>query len=292
MGASDLNVYRSCYCESCHQLKRDFGIASTAAVNYDMTFNSIVLNSLSENGIKDQNMKSGMICILRKCTADTDILRRIAGYTLLLTKWELEDDRRDRPNIRSNAASVVLGRAIRKAERLYPEYDEHVRRGFDSLMRMERDGMTDAAAVGSEFSEYLMPAMRDIAGDAWNDDLRRLFIGLGTMVYVMDAVDDLEEDYMNETFNPFLSGCESFVNKELFIRKNIYGITDSMNSLMTDIQAAYSSVRSRMRFHHGVSDNIIYRGIPDSAKRAISGDRSARPTFMNALSSRILRRSE
>jgi len=288
MSASDLNAYRSCYCESCHQLRKNFGIVSTAAVNYDMTFNSIILNAMSDNGIKDQNMRNGMICILGKCTSDSEILKKIAGYTLLLTKWELEDDRNDNPSLRSNLASVALGRAIRKAERMYPEYDEHVRKGFETLRRMEESGYSDPVTIGRTFASSLVPAMKDIA-DIWNDSTERLFTSLGTMIYIMDAADDLDEDHMNGTFNPFLAGCDEFAGKDSFLRKNVYAVTDMIGTVMKDVQSSYFEIRGSMRFHKGVTDNIIYRGIPDSARRVISCECS-KPNLSSMMSSRVLRR--
>ena len=292
MSASDLYAYRSCYCESCHQLRANFGIVSTAAVNYDMTFNSIVLNSLSDNGKEHQNTKNGMICILGKCIRDDELLKKIAGYTMILTKWELEDDKKDNSNIRSNAAYLALGRAIRKAERMYPCYDEYVGKGFETLTKMESDGCTDAVEIGEKFSKMLMPAMRDIAGDAWNSELERFFIGLGTMIYVTDAIDDIDEDIINNTFNPFLSGRKNIVNKENFVKENVYVMTDMMHGVMKNMHTSYSAIRNSMRFHHGITDNVIFRGIPDSVKRAMECGCSSRPGLRNAVSSRLLRRNE
>jgi len=289
MSASDLRTYRSCYCESCHQLRKNFGIISTAAVNYDMTFNSIILNSLSADGTDEQNTGNGMICILGR-PADSELLRRIAGYTVLLTKWELEDDMHDGPGIRSKGAYIALGRAIRKAEREYPEYDGYVGKGFDALKRMEENECDDPVLIGRTFSSSLVPAMRDIAGDIWSDGLERLFTGIGTLIYVMDAVDDIDEDLINNTFNPFLSGCDGHLGKEEYIRKNVYGITDMMNPVMKEIQSSYLAVRGSMRFHHGVADNIIYRGLQDSMKRVMSCACGMRPGIRNTLSSRLLRK--
>jgi len=292
MSASDLNAYRSCYCESCHQLRNDFGIVSTAAVNYDMTFNSIILNSLSDKGVEHQNTRNGMICILGKSIANNELLRKIAGYTIILTKWELEDDRRDHSGMRSNAARLALGRAIRKAERMYPEYDEQVGKGFDILTKMESNGCTDASYIGRTFSKMLLPAMKDIANGTWNDDLETFFTDLGAMIYVMDAVDDIDEDIVNSTFNPFLYGREDIVNKERFVNGNIYAITDMMHDIMKNVQTSYSSIRASMNFHHGIADNVIYHSIPDSAKRAMECGCSSGPSIKNAISSRLLRRNE
>jgi len=271
-------------------LKANFGIVSTAAVNYDMTFNSMVLNAMSENGIEKQSVNRSAVCILGKRTADSETLKKVAGYTLLLTKWELEDDRHDHPNLRSNAAYLLLGRAIRKAEKLYPEYDECVAEAFEVLRGMEYDGCADVLKVGGTFASYLMPAMKDIAADSWNNDLERLFVSLGTMIYVMDAVDDLDEDYMNGTYNPFLIGCGHFVNKAEYMKKNMYAVAELMNAAMNDIQTSYLSVRTSMRFHQGVTDNVIYHGLPDSAKNIMTSVCASKTGLKNAISSRILRK--
>ena len=291
MSASDLLTYRSCYCETCHRLREDYGIISTAAVNYDMTFNGIILNALSPNGIEKQNIRNGMICLLGKTSGDNGLLRKMAGYTLILTKWELEDDRNDKPSLRSNGARIALGRAMRKASSSYPEYDAYVGEGFKRLREMESDGYTDPVLIGKKFSESLIPAMEDIAGSTWNNDLKNMFVSLGTSVYVMDAVDDLDEDYMNGTYNPFLEGCDEFVNGKEFIASNLYEITDMIGSVMKELQSSYAKVRGNMRFHHGVTDNIVMHGLPGSAKRVIACECCARPGVKNTLTSRILRKN-
>jgi len=291
MSASDLHVYRSCYCETCHRLRKDYGMISTAAVNYDMTFNGIILNAVSENGIKEQNINNGMVCVLGKCSGDSDILKKMAAYTIILTKWELEDDRNDHPTLRSNAARIALGRATRKASKLYPEYDECVGKGFERLREMEMNGYEDPIAVGREFASSLVPAMEDIAGDMWNGHLKDMFVSLGTSIYVMDAVDDMDEDRMNGTYNPFLTNCDDFVNKRGYIAANLYEMTDIINSVMKDLQTSYLSVREMMRFHRGVTDNIVLHGIPGSAKKVIGCECVARPGVKNTISSRILRRN-
>ena len=48
MSARNLDDYQRYYCETCHQLRSQFGLVSTAAVNYDMTFNTIILNSVRD----------------------------------------------------------------------------------------------------------------------------------------------------------------------------------------------------------------------------------------------------
>jgi len=61
-----------------------------------------------------------------------------------------------------------------------------------------------------------------------------------------------------------------------------------MNNVMKVFQTSYLSVRTAMRFHHGVTDNVIYHGLPGSAKNAMTSKRASFG-LRNTISSRILR---
>ncbi len=136
LSPADNRVYRRYYCEGCHHLKHDFGLTSTLTVNYDMTFNTILLNSIAGN-VLDFEGTTGRICVLCKPKADSDLMRAMAAYTLILAKWELHDDETDKPSAKSKLASTALGKAIEKAVDLYPQYDRWVGEGFENLHELE-----------------------------------------------------------------------------------------------------------------------------------------------------------
>src|SRR5574344_1343344 len=91
MSPTDLQTYRRYYCETCHQLKDGFGLISTAAVNYDMTFNTVVLNAIAGDVLDFPGTKKSQFCVFKDAKADSDLMRGLATYTVLLTKWELVD---------------------------------------------------------------------------------------------------------------------------------------------------------------------------------------------------------
>jgi hypothetical protein len=286
LSPSDLSTYRRYYCETCHQLKSEYGILSTSAVNYDMTFNTIIINSLTCSAPHFEGTGNSLFCVFKKPGADSDIFRKMAAYTILLTKWELVDDSFDKPSMKSNAASLILNRAISKAERSYPEYDETVGKGFEVLRGMEESECRDAVLMGETFGRSLSFALKDLAGDAAGPSAEDLFTHLGAAVYLMDAIDDLDQDYMDGTYNPFLVGCGSYMNKEQFIKDNLYELSDSLNKVIGSLQSSYSAVRKDMKFDIGISDNIVYHGIPGSAKGVMSGISEAKGSIKNALDSR------
>ncbi len=136
LSPADNRVYRRYYCEGCHQLKDGFGIISTLTVNYDMTFNTILLNSVAGD-VLDFEGTTKKLCVLEKPKADSDLMRKMAAYTLILTKWELADDDEDKPSVKSKFASTALAKGIEKAVDLYPEYDRMVGEGFMNLRKLE-----------------------------------------------------------------------------------------------------------------------------------------------------------
>lgn len=281
LSPSDLSAYKKYYCETCHQLKAEFGIVSTAAVNYDMTFNTIILNSVMNDTVHFEGTKNSILCVLDKPKVDSEMFKKMAAYTILLTKWELVDDVLDKPSMRSNVASFVLNRAIVKAEKAYPEYDDAVGRGFDALRKLELAKCDDAKKMGKEFGRSLSFALNDIAGDKAVAGVEELFTDLSAVVYMMDAIDDLDQDYLDNTYNPLLSKNVRFINKEQFIKENLYELSDSLNQAIGDLQSSYSIVREGMTLDLSLSDNIVYYGVPDSAKRVMTGTSEAKATLKN-----------
>jgi hypothetical protein len=210
----------------------------------------------------------------------------MAAYTILLTKWELYDDMVDKPSMKTRFIDLALSRAISKAESKFPDYDRIVGEGFEKLRELETQGCTDPVLMGTTFGKALTEPLSDIAGDADSPALRDLYTSLTAAVYVMDAVDDLEDDYRDGTYNPFLKACPRFVNRDDYMLKNLYSITELMNSVMKSLQDAYAEVRKSMTCMKEVTDNIVYLGVPESAKNAVAGSSGAKMSVKNAFDRR------
>ena len=288
MSALDLEAYRRYYCETCHQLREGYGLVSTSAVNYDMAFNLIVLSSVS--GFTEfEGTPSSPRCVFRHPKADSDIFRSMAGYTVLLTKWELYDDLVDKPSLKTRFIDLVLSKAISKAEKLYPEADRTVGEGFSKLRELEAQKCDDPLVLGRTFGRYLSEPMEMMVDPEFSEPLRELFTSLTSIVYVMDAIDDIEDDYMDGTFNPFLVGRDDFVNRKTFMDSEMYNVARLVKGCVQDLQDSYSKVRLLMKGMTGVTDNIVYFGIPESAKNAIAGRGGAKMSVKNALDRRAER---
>lgn len=289
LSPSDNGRYRRYYCEGCHQLRDGYGLTGALTVNYDMTFNTILLDGVTGDAA-DFGGTTRKLCVLQRSAADSELMHRMAGYTLILTKWELFDDETDLPSAKTKTIEFTLGRAIRAAEKEYPEYDRAVGDAFADLRSLELEGCRDAVLMGRRFGAGLSVPLADIAGDCFSDDLREVFVNLTAAVYLMDAIDDLDDDFMDGTYNPLLPE-KGFVNAKSFIQSNIYDIASSVNSVIGDLQGAYSRVRPKMKGNVSLCDNIVYFGIPESAKRVMVGEAEAKTSIKNVFSNRKKRTS-
>ena len=286
----DLKLYRKYYCEGCHQLRGGFGLRGAATVNFDMTFNTILLNGIVGD-VLEFDGTTKRICVLDDPKADSDLMYKMAAYTLILTKWELYDDKTDKPSIKTDLISTTLNKAISKAVDEFPDYDDSVGKSFAHLRELELAGCKDARKMGYEFGEGLVVALADIAGEYASDDLDELFTELSTAVYIMDAVDDLDDDFMDDTYNPFLPE-KGYVNSKDFLAKNLYTITATLNETIGNLQGCYSKVRPDMVTNVSLCDNIVYFGIPESAKKVLTGTATAKASIKNVLPNRKERISD
>ena len=118
LSPADLRLYRKYYCEGCHQLRDGFGLRGALTVNFDMTFNTILLNGIVGDVLEFEGTEK-TICVLDHAKADSDLMRKMAAYTLILTKWE--QGRRDRQAVTEDKGDLQdTGECHRKGRRRVP----------------------------------------------------------------------------------------------------------------------------------------------------------------------------
>lgn len=286
----DRICYRNYYCETCHLLREGYGLIPTLAVNYEMTFAALFFNSLLDEGEHLTFAPKKHFCILRHSASNSKMMRDLTAYTVLVAGNDLLDDRvDDGPSLKANMGLLGLNRAIAKARIEHPEYDAAIMSRYQQLRDAEREGGRDPTAMGELSAASMLDVLGMMLGERFNGKVRSLFKNLGIWVYVMDALEDLEEDFKSNAYNPFLADHFEFENRSDFIKDNMFPIGETMGGIIGNIQGAYASLRQDLRFNLPILDNIIYHGVPHSAQRIIRGDRNMGLSFANILSGRMNR---
>ena len=279
LSPEDRITYRNYYCETCHHLREEYGFIPTLTVNYEMTFAALFFNSVLEEGERIHYVPKKHFCLIRHSASHTELMHKLTAYSILVANNSLLDDKMDDSNsLKANLGLLGLNRAIIKAKNEFPEYDEAILRGYGKLREIEASGECDPIVMGDYSAQSMIDVLEIMLGDSFDDRMHDLFRNLGIWVYVMDAIEDLDEDKEEGTYNPFIAGNPDFKDKKDFVKNNIF-----------PIQAAYSSLRNDIRYNGDILDNIIYQGIPYSAHRIIRGDKTMSLSMINMITGRMNR---
>ena len=73
---------------------------------------------------------------------------------------------------------------------------------------------------------------------------------------------------------------------------DIFRFTGLVNETVGSLQSNYSRIRPMMSGNVSLCDNIVYFGIPESARKVISGNAQAKASVKNIFSNRSARLSE
>ncbi len=286
---NDRRIYRSYYCETCHHLREEYGYIPTLTVNYEMTFMTMFFNSILEDGVLIDNKPGGLFCLFRHSASSNELIHKITAYTILVAKNSLIDDVSDNSDILKGKMGLLgLNRAINKAMKEFPDYDRVIMDGYNKLKDAEKNGWKDPVLMGRYSSQSLVDVIDIMLGDRSDDDIREFFRKIGIWVYIMDAVEDLDDDNKDGTYNPFLVDNNDFISKREFVKNNLFRIGELMGNTIGDIQKQYVKLRPRLRYNQNIIDNIIYQGMSFSAQRIINGEKMDL-TCKNVINGRLTR---
>ena len=201
----EYNLYKQAYCRLC----RNIGYYSETArlfLSYDMTFFALLLDEtvLASNVGEKYKMpkchKLSGVCLKEK---SDEVYNFAAAASIVLVYEKTLDKLRDGERFGRLQKALVLS-AYKKVKSDYPLLCETVTNSMDVYNRLEED-KSDVFVLASAFGSV----MRSIASKAdflhdrdINNIVMDIFFKIGEVVYMIDAVDDLENDRKNECYNP------------------------------------------------------------------------------------------
>ncbi len=265
----DFERYRACYCGLCHELGDRYGMAARLTLNYDFVFLAMLL--WHEEEPSDYCLRRCAPSPLRKkCVCCTSrAITVCAGYSVILAYWKLCDSVMDNGLIKAlpdRLARLMLERDYRRAAERYAEFDKNVREKLGELAELERSGEKSLDRSADKFAS-LLASTADAEEDATlRRILREILYHVGRIIYIVDAYDDLEEDFKALRYNPIavrfsLSGA---MTEE--VRGLVRGTLDASTG---KIWSAYELLPRN--YWSDITDNIVYRGLPVMCRDVLNG---------------------
>ena len=278
MYVKDFMMFRAYYCGLCVALGKTGSPVTRLCVNYDSAFYSALLHCLTAEDVKIKNCHCMIHPVGKKPIAEVDeITKAVADLSVLLIYYKAQDDVQDGKRKRVFVKARLAARKRAAVKRL-PEVDKCMNDCFNALAVLEKensssiDRVTDTMGIlMRDCTKHMMAKYRPLTKEEEN-----FTYALGKIVYIMDAIDDLEEDSKKNRYNPFIAKYGKCENKKEYIDKNKKELEFICNSTYNDLADAYDAMDVKVA--EGVLSNIIYKGIPMQIGKLLKGEEKCHTT--------------
>lgn len=257
------NDYKKYYCFLCRTLQRYYGLAARFTLSYDVAFYLILVSDDAYLGKIKKVSCLGSDEALKEAL-ELPLSRDIASLNILLSAAKLEDDILDEQSLSSRAVSLVLSAAIRKAKKNAPHMWEIISGEYAALRELERQN-ADLCALEESFSRMMLRLAKECF--RLQDAERLAYLDTAARwLYFIDAVDDLDENKKEGTFNPFAS-YPSFSELK---NRNYRFLTDHIQALYANTPRQEPTGMNCL-----ITNRILFRGIPDTTVKVLTRRRKA-----------------
>ena len=265
----EYEVFRGVYCGLCHTLKKRYGPMFRFALTYDLTFLAMLL--AGEEGADTAPIRCPYHPLRRTvCPRGLPSLEAAADYTVILTYWKLRDGASDGRFFRavgSRFLAACAGRSYRRAASLRPAFAAAAERELRELTALENSGCGRLDETADKFARILQGASEAADSADRQRVLGQLLYHLGRIIYVLDAVDDLEEDERTGAYNPLryrysLRDGKLSAEDEAVLRL-------SLEHSLDRISTAFYLLSSNP--YTDILSNILFCGLPAVTQAVFSG---------------------
>ena len=260
MKCLEYDLYRGVYCGLCRQLGKDYGQFSRFSLTYDCTLLAMLGLALTGDTGSQFRWQACIASPLKKKWIHTyhPMLSYAATVDVLLTAQKIEDGVTDSSLGKKTALLSLLPASrhiAKKAARQYPQLGEIVVQYAHSQQALEAQGCTSIDRAADPTAKALAGICRGLSQDpAVQKVLDRLGYHLGRYVYLMDALDDLEEDRTKGSYNVLLLRFPEETEEQIreYARQTI-------NASIAQVAAAYELLD--LKSYRSILNNIVYLGL-------------------------------
>ncbi len=269
----EFDQYQGVYCSLCRQLGRKYGFVARMSLSYDFTFLALLGMALSDEctgfqkGRCPYNPLKKRLC----CCGDNTALDYATDAAALLLYYKLQDNARDEGFFRRTGAKVLLWmsrRSHKKASAARPELCRHIAHCMERQAALEEAQTASIDAAAEPSADMLSALAAGLSDDPTQRRvLERFGYCLGRWVYLMDAVDDLEDDLKHSGYNPYVLARGLQGDDAEALRQTREYAVQTLYACLSECIADYQLLSIR-RFG-GILTNILEWGMPAAQRQAL-----------------------
>lgn len=275
----EYEIYSGYYCGICKSISKNYGQLPRMALSYDAAFLAILLASLDEQDDFPSQEHCAIHHIKKKTFVHNKAINYAADVMLILAWHKLQDDINDEHKSYAHFSSFILKSKYKKLNHKYPLLCETVKIHLKELNELENNKCNSIDQVAEAFSKIMQDIFREGIKTLYPQEIydknlnsiEQIGYHIGKWIYLIDAVDDIEENIETKTYNPLLYRFKFDNNNEDVASFRIRIEDDLRFNLFHYLAITNESVQSLdIKKNHGIINNIIFFGLNQKTEDIIN----------------------
>ena len=257
--------YTAAYCGLCHALGRRCGPLARLSVSYDVTFLAMLLSDGSEKICERRCVRHPFR--KKRCLCGGAGFEKAADYGVIFQWWKLQDERQDErggKRLLAHVLSRLFRRAYRAAAAREAAFDRFTRERLEELSRMEKERRPSLDAPADCFARILAECSEGAGETERRRCLREILYHVGRSIYILDAIDDREEDEREGRYNALLLRYEDWDGE------TEEKLRDTLN--LSAFRARSALMLLPENVYTPILDNILSEGLPLIGELVLRGE--------------------
>ena len=273
----EYEIYMGYYCGVCKYIGKEYGQLPRMALSYDAAFLALLLACVDEE--PDAPVQEHCVAHhIKNKTIIRNAAIEYAGDVMLILAWyKMLDDAHDEGKAYAKASVRLLNRLHKKLQKKYPQLCDGIELNLAKLNGLEEAECANLDEAAESFSKIMEVIFEEGAKKLYPDsqDLHETFAKtgyhMGKWIYLIDAVDDIDENIETGAYNPLLYRFE-YKDEEETTQQFRDRIRENLEFNLYHYLAVLSEQTESLdiKKNRGIIDNVIYFGMNRKTEEIIN----------------------
>ena len=271
MRVREYEYYRASYCGLCRSMGKCTGQCSRMLLSYDFAYLANVRMALTATVPAFRRRRCIAHPLRRRVMMERNgELDFCAAASAILAYEKCRDnvaDERGLARLRARLGCLFLRGAYRRAKKRVPALAASVREHLARLAVLEKERTASVDSVAVVFGELLADVTAFGLEGSAATLARKIGFETGRVIYILDALDDLDDDVKKGRYNPFALAYGATLSQE-----DKDGVKDALLHYLSAMETAFDLMDDAADpVRREILNNILYLGMPEAVDRVLSG---------------------
>jgi len=260
---NDLRLYKCLYCGLCSELGRLPPARLT--LSYEAVFLFAVLSEVNKEHTNFEKIRCPVNVFSEKYILSESRARQYSSdINIILAYFKLSDDIRDEHSIKAKCAAAALKKSFDTVCKRNADLCVYIKETLDNLLFLENKKSGDTDILSDLFAKILGKIFSPdfIKNQSAKRVLYSFGYNIGKWLYIIDAIDDIPDDYTKKQFNPYFTKYQIQTDENIHDYKTrVYLLEENiLTFILNNIYAVFDLLE--ITEFEGIIKNIIYTVLP------------------------------